>query len=191
MRETQHVLMTEQESRITVPTMIFDGREGLNFTSLHNNPLVVELKMANALSLSPLPFIAPPKERGPIPLTGRWSPGGYGSVPPVQRGRASILRLSTPGRRPVGRRPTQKGRPPESPRSNQLTGRRPLLIARGLAGFFESPLQGRAPYLTRGCLIGSRSLDTPWWGQASPQGGRSRCGDDLLPFILAWALAHD
>ena len=49
MRGTQQVLMTEEGSRITVPTMIFDGREGLHLSALHLDPLVVELKVANAL----------------------------------------------------------------------------------------------------------------------------------------------
>ncbi|KAJ8446283.1 hypothetical protein Cgig2_005814 [Carnegiea gigantea] len=39
----------EQESRVMVPTMVFNGREGPHFTSPHNDPLAVELKVASAL----------------------------------------------------------------------------------------------------------------------------------------------
>jgi len=39
----------EQGSHVTVPIMIFDGHEGLHFASAHNDPLVVELKLDNAL----------------------------------------------------------------------------------------------------------------------------------------------
>ncbi|KAJ8427592.1 LOW QUALITY PROTEIN: hypothetical protein Cgig2_032780 [Carnegiea gigantea] len=36
-------------SCITVPTMVFDGREGLHFSSPYTDPLVVELKVTNTL----------------------------------------------------------------------------------------------------------------------------------------------
>ena len=45
----QQVLTAEQENRVTVPTMVFDKGEGSRFTSPHNDPLVVELKVASAL----------------------------------------------------------------------------------------------------------------------------------------------
>jgi len=41
--------MTEQGPRITVPTMVFGGKETLRFASPHNDPLVVEMKIANAV----------------------------------------------------------------------------------------------------------------------------------------------
>ncbi|KAJ8430349.1 hypothetical protein Cgig2_021626 [Carnegiea gigantea] len=49
LRGVQQVLMAEQGSRVMAPTMVFDEREGSHFTSPHNNPLVVELKVASAL----------------------------------------------------------------------------------------------------------------------------------------------
>ncbi|KAJ8447192.1 hypothetical protein Cgig2_030423 [Carnegiea gigantea] len=36
-------------NRIMIPTMSFDGREGQHFSSLHNDPWVVELKVPNTL----------------------------------------------------------------------------------------------------------------------------------------------
>ncbi|KAJ8427828.1 hypothetical protein Cgig2_001639 [Carnegiea gigantea] len=42
----QQVITAEQSSQITVPTMVFDGEKGPCFTSLHNDPLVVEMKVA-------------------------------------------------------------------------------------------------------------------------------------------------
>jgi len=41
--------MAEQGSRVTVPTMVFDGHEGPYFASPQNDLLVVELKVASAL----------------------------------------------------------------------------------------------------------------------------------------------
>ncbi|KAJ8434815.1 hypothetical protein Cgig2_033537 [Carnegiea gigantea] len=49
MQGMQEVLMEEQGNYIIVPIMIFNGREGEHFSSPHNDPLVVELKVANAL----------------------------------------------------------------------------------------------------------------------------------------------
>jgi len=49
LRGAQYVLIEEQGSHVTVPTMLFDGSKGPHFTSPHNNPLVIELKMASAL----------------------------------------------------------------------------------------------------------------------------------------------
>ncbi|KAJ8436368.1 hypothetical protein Cgig2_017164 [Carnegiea gigantea] len=48
-RGTQQVLTTEQGNRITVPTMVFNGCKGLHLSAPHTDPLVVELKVANAL----------------------------------------------------------------------------------------------------------------------------------------------
>ncbi|KAJ8424914.1 hypothetical protein Cgig2_012851 [Carnegiea gigantea] len=39
----------EQGIRTMVPTMVFDGRKSPHFTSPHNNPLVIELKVTSAL----------------------------------------------------------------------------------------------------------------------------------------------
>ena len=39
----------EHGNRITLPTMIFDGRKGQHFSSPCNHLLVIELKVANAL----------------------------------------------------------------------------------------------------------------------------------------------
>jgi len=50
MRGTQQVMIAFCGSLITVPTMIFDDREGHVFNSLHNDPMVVELKVANGLA---------------------------------------------------------------------------------------------------------------------------------------------
>ncbi|KAJ8439295.1 LOW QUALITY PROTEIN: hypothetical protein Cgig2_018072 [Carnegiea gigantea] len=48
-RGTQQVVIVEQGSRITVPTIVFHCQEGPHLLSPHTNPLVVELKVANAL----------------------------------------------------------------------------------------------------------------------------------------------
>ena len=45
----QQGLTAKQGSRVTVPTIVFDGCEGPYFTSPHNGPLVVELKVASAI----------------------------------------------------------------------------------------------------------------------------------------------
>ncbi|KAJ8426004.1 hypothetical protein Cgig2_007773 [Carnegiea gigantea] len=47
MRGMQQVLTAEQGNHVTVPTMIFVGREGPHFSSSHNELLVVELTMGN------------------------------------------------------------------------------------------------------------------------------------------------
>jgi len=39
----------EQKGPVTDPTMIFEGWEGLHFSLPHNDPLVVELKVASTL----------------------------------------------------------------------------------------------------------------------------------------------
>ena len=41
--------MVEQGSHVVVPTMVFDGPEGMYFTSLHNDLLVVEMRVASAI----------------------------------------------------------------------------------------------------------------------------------------------
>ncbi|KAJ8444577.1 hypothetical protein Cgig2_013856 [Carnegiea gigantea] len=50
LRSTQEVLTTEQGARITVPTMVFAGKEALSFASPRNDPLVVEMKIASAIA---------------------------------------------------------------------------------------------------------------------------------------------
>ncbi|KAJ8433879.1 hypothetical protein Cgig2_021262 [Carnegiea gigantea] len=45
----QQVLMTDQGPRVMVPTMVFGEREAPCFASPHNNPLVVEMKIASAI----------------------------------------------------------------------------------------------------------------------------------------------
>jgi len=40
---------TKHGKCINVPTMIFDRHKGQQFCFLHNNPLILELKVANAL----------------------------------------------------------------------------------------------------------------------------------------------
>ncbi|KAJ8424755.1 hypothetical protein Cgig2_003014 [Carnegiea gigantea] len=50
MRGTQQVMITWCGSLITIPTIIFDDREGHVFNSLHNDPMVIELKVANSLA---------------------------------------------------------------------------------------------------------------------------------------------
>ncbi|KAJ8421383.1 hypothetical protein Cgig2_009801 [Carnegiea gigantea] len=45
----QQVLTTEQGSHIMVPSMVFGGKEALRFASPHNDPLVVEMKIASAI----------------------------------------------------------------------------------------------------------------------------------------------
>jgi len=49
LRGTQQVLTTEQGSYITVPTIVFGGEEAPRFASPHNDPLVVEMKIASAI----------------------------------------------------------------------------------------------------------------------------------------------
>ncbi|KAJ8427010.1 hypothetical protein Cgig2_004212 [Carnegiea gigantea] len=41
--------ITQQENRITIPVITFDGCEGLYFSSPHNDPLVIELNVVNTL----------------------------------------------------------------------------------------------------------------------------------------------
>ncbi|KAJ8423578.1 LOW QUALITY PROTEIN: hypothetical protein Cgig2_002907 [Carnegiea gigantea] len=48
-RGAQEVLTTEQGLRITVPTMVFGRKKAPRFTSPHNEPLVVEMKIASAI----------------------------------------------------------------------------------------------------------------------------------------------
>ncbi|KAJ8421160.1 hypothetical protein Cgig2_018001 [Carnegiea gigantea] len=43
------LLTAERGSRVIVPTIVFDGREGPYFASSHNDPLVVEMKVASAI----------------------------------------------------------------------------------------------------------------------------------------------
>ncbi|KAJ8438076.1 hypothetical protein Cgig2_025481 [Carnegiea gigantea] len=45
----QQLLSAKQESRVTVPTMVFGREQGPRFTSLYNYPLVVEMKVASAI----------------------------------------------------------------------------------------------------------------------------------------------
>ncbi|KAJ8424279.1 hypothetical protein Cgig2_011180 [Carnegiea gigantea] len=46
---TPYVLTTEQGTRVTVPAKVFSGREAPRFASPHNDPLVVEMKIASAI----------------------------------------------------------------------------------------------------------------------------------------------
>ncbi|KAJ8433469.1 hypothetical protein Cgig2_020641 [Carnegiea gigantea] len=49
LRGAQQVLTAYQSSQVTVPTVQFGGGEGPHFTSPHNDPLVVEMKVASAI----------------------------------------------------------------------------------------------------------------------------------------------
>ncbi|KAJ8433819.1 hypothetical protein Cgig2_017889 [Carnegiea gigantea] len=49
LRGAQLVLNAERGSHVTVPTMVFSGEQGAHFTSSHNDPLVVEIKVASAI----------------------------------------------------------------------------------------------------------------------------------------------
>ncbi|KAJ8429183.1 LOW QUALITY PROTEIN: hypothetical protein Cgig2_028756 [Carnegiea gigantea] len=49
LRGAQQVVTTEQRPCVTVPTMVFGGKEALCFASPHNGPLVVETKIASAI----------------------------------------------------------------------------------------------------------------------------------------------
>jgi len=49
LRGAQQVLMAEQSSRVTVPTIVFSRGEGPRFTSPHNDLLMVEMKVASAI----------------------------------------------------------------------------------------------------------------------------------------------
>ncbi|KAJ8427058.1 hypothetical protein Cgig2_006735 [Carnegiea gigantea] len=49
LRGAQQALTAETGSCVTVPSMVFDRREGSHFPSPHNDLLVVELKVASAL----------------------------------------------------------------------------------------------------------------------------------------------
>ncbi|KAJ8428566.1 hypothetical protein Cgig2_000430 [Carnegiea gigantea] len=46
----QQVLTAEQGTRVTVPAMVFGGKDAPRFTSLHNDPLVVEMKVASEVN---------------------------------------------------------------------------------------------------------------------------------------------
>ena len=49
LRGAQQVLTAEQGACVTVPTIVFGGREAPRFTSPHNDPLVVEMKVASII----------------------------------------------------------------------------------------------------------------------------------------------
>ncbi|KAJ8430452.1 hypothetical protein Cgig2_030108 [Carnegiea gigantea] len=49
LRSAQQVLTTEQGPCTTVPTMVFGGKEAPRFASPHNDPLVIEMKIASAI----------------------------------------------------------------------------------------------------------------------------------------------
>jgi len=49
LRGAQQVLTTEQGTCITVPIMVFGGKKAQLFTSPHNDPSVVEMKIASAI----------------------------------------------------------------------------------------------------------------------------------------------
>ncbi|KAJ8438791.1 hypothetical protein Cgig2_023825 [Carnegiea gigantea] len=49
LRSAQQVLTIEQGSSITLPTMVFGGKEAPRFASPYNDPLVVEMKIASAI----------------------------------------------------------------------------------------------------------------------------------------------
>jgi len=49
LRGAQQVLMTEQGPRMTVPTMVFGGKEAPRFASPHNDLLVIEMIIASAI----------------------------------------------------------------------------------------------------------------------------------------------
>ncbi|KAJ8420922.1 hypothetical protein Cgig2_018953 [Carnegiea gigantea] len=49
LRSAQQVLTVEQGYRMTVPTMVFGGREALCFTSPHNDSLVLVMKVASTI----------------------------------------------------------------------------------------------------------------------------------------------
>ncbi|KAJ8423080.1 hypothetical protein Cgig2_032280 [Carnegiea gigantea] len=49
LRGTQQVLTVEQGARVTVPTTVFGGRETPRYASPHNDPLVIEMKVASAI----------------------------------------------------------------------------------------------------------------------------------------------
>ncbi|KAJ8431368.1 hypothetical protein Cgig2_002949 [Carnegiea gigantea] len=48
-RNTQQVLTTEQEPRVTAPTMVFGGKEASRCASSHNDPLAVEMKIVSII----------------------------------------------------------------------------------------------------------------------------------------------
>ncbi|KAJ8451346.1 hypothetical protein Cgig2_014118 [Carnegiea gigantea] len=49
LRSAQQVLTTEQGPRTMVPTMVFGGKEAPRFAYPHNDPLVVEMKIASVI----------------------------------------------------------------------------------------------------------------------------------------------
>ena len=49
LRGAQQVFTAEQGNRVTVPTMVFGREQGPRFTSSHNNPSMVEIKVAGAI----------------------------------------------------------------------------------------------------------------------------------------------
>ncbi|KAJ8423977.1 hypothetical protein Cgig2_008752 [Carnegiea gigantea] len=52
LRSAQQVLTTTQGARTTVPTMVFGGKEAPRFASPHNDPLVIEMKIASAIEVN-------------------------------------------------------------------------------------------------------------------------------------------
>ncbi|KAJ8445072.1 hypothetical protein Cgig2_022592 [Carnegiea gigantea] len=87
-REPEPVLTTEQRPHITVPTMVFGGKKAPRYASPHNDPLVVEMKIASGLGLRPWPTSTRLRSGAPL-LPGRQplqhSALHRGSQPPSKR----------------------------------------------------------------------------------------------------------
>ena len=49
LRSAQQVLTMEQKPSFTAPTMVFGGKDAPRLATSHNDPLVVEMKIANAV----------------------------------------------------------------------------------------------------------------------------------------------
>ena len=49
LRSAQQVLTMEQKSSLTAPTMVFGGKDAPRLATPHNDPLVVEMKIANTV----------------------------------------------------------------------------------------------------------------------------------------------
>ena len=49
LRGAQQVLTMEQGSGLATPTMVFGGKDAPRLATPHNDPLVVEMKIANAV----------------------------------------------------------------------------------------------------------------------------------------------
>ncbi|KAJ8439394.1 hypothetical protein Cgig2_021808 [Carnegiea gigantea] len=101
LRGAQQVLTTEQGPRIAVPTMVFDGKEAPRFASPHNDLVVVEIKIASAIT------------RRILIDTEAHTPGVRHR--PLDTPHPALRRDPAPRLRPAGACPHNGGRPRSRP----------------------------------------------------------------------------